>query len=317
MVPQQHRRPSKSPVIRAIGTIASLGLLVFLLSKHGWRDVAGTLREIALWQVLLAFAAIVVSRFATVARWHVLLKALDIRIPAKHTLSLTFAGLFASNFLPTTVGGDIARLAGAVQLKYDAARCAASLVLDRLVGMFGMLMIMPFGIPVFPTLLKPSASAYTFRTADAFPLLLGLSSNGANSFGTRVKKLFANTFGALGQGMKRPGHLLGALGFTCIHMLGYFTSIAILLVGMQHPLSFLVIAEGWTIVYFLTLLPISINGLGVQEISVAYVYTCAGVPAPTAMAVALLLRTFLVIASLPGAAFVPSIAAGLNKDGGN
>ncbi|MCK7481603.1 MAG: flippase-like domain-containing protein [Candidatus Moduliflexus flocculans] len=56
----------------------------------------------------------------------------------KDSASLTFTGLFASNFLPTTIGGDVVRLAGAMQMGFDRAVCLASIAADRLIGMAGM-----------------------------------------------------------------------------------------------------------------------------------------------------------------------------------
>jgi len=46
--------------------------------------------------------------------------------------------------LPTTIGGDVLRLAGAVRLGLSTSLAAASLVVDRLVGMTGMVLMVPF-----------------------------------------------------------------------------------------------------------------------------------------------------------------------------
>lgn len=63
---------------------------------------------------------------------------------------LMFTGNFSSNFLPTTIGGDVVRLGGAMQMGYDRAICLASLVVDRLIGMAGMALALPLGlIPLF------------------------------------------------------------------------------------------------------------------------------------------------------------------------
>jgi hypothetical protein len=56
------------------------------------------------------------------------------------------------------------------------------------------------------------------------------------------------------------------------------------------------------------LLPISINGLGVQELSIAYIYTqFGGVSTDSALAMAVLIRVLFVIASLPGVIALPEI----------
>ena len=71
------------------------------------------------------------------------------------SLRITFAGLFATNFLPTTIGGDLARLAGAIQYGFDATVSAASLVADRLIGLAGMVFVLPLGFPYLGQISNP------------------------------------------------------------------------------------------------------------------------------------------------------------------
>ena len=49
--------------------------------------------------------------------------------------------------LSTTIGGDVLRLTGAVRLGLSTSLAAASLVVDRLVGMTGMALMLPFSLP--------------------------------------------------------------------------------------------------------------------------------------------------------------------------
>ena len=61
-----------------------------------------------------------VSRLAVAGRWHVLMHSAGTGITPRQSIRLTFAMLFASNFLPTTIGGDVVRYAGAVRLGFDS-----------------------------------------------------------------------------------------------------------------------------------------------------------------------------------------------------
>ncbi len=133
--------------MRIFGTLIALALLVYLLSQQGWQEIVAAIHQIPLWRLALATVLMFVSRLAVAARWHVLLRAADPKISFRQSLRINFAGLFASNFLPTTIGGDVVRLAGAIQYKLDAATSTASLVVDRLVGMAGMAMMVPFSLP--------------------------------------------------------------------------------------------------------------------------------------------------------------------------
>lgn len=298
--------------LRLAGTILSLALLVYLLSEQGWAEIQMALSQITIWQFLLSLAAMMLSRLAVCGRWHVLLRGAALRIPFSQTARITFAGLFASNFLPTTIGGDVIRLAGAVQLRFDSAVSTASLVVDRLVGMAGMVMALPFGIPAFRAALDPSTlngSITKLALATTLPLP-GRFEAFWNKWRAWVRGFFSRMLRALTLWVSHPRSLFEALGLTWLHMLCLYTSMQILLVGMGEPMSFWLIAGLWSVVYFITLVPISINGYGLQEISLAFIFTrVGGISTPAALTLAILVRTTMMIASLPGAFFVPGIMA--------
>jgi hypothetical protein len=93
-------------------------------------------------------------------------------------------------------------------------------------------------------------------------------------------------------------------------MLCLFASIWLLLNAMGETVSFWLIAGMWSAVYFITLIPISINAYGLQELSLAFIFSQVGGVSPSsALSVAILIRTLFMLASLPGAIFVPGIMA--------
>jgi hypothetical protein len=312
MTTTQTKRLSRALIIRLIGTLISVILLVYLLSQQGWSEIGSAIRQIPAWRILVAVGLTFVSRLAVSLRWHVLLRAAGVAITPGQTTRLTFAGLFASNFLPTTIGGDVARLAGAIQLKFDAAIAAASLVVDRLVGMAGMALVLPVGIPrmiqagfVFTTFFAPiSMSSATFiRIPVAVQSLL------------RKFRVAVVTVGeALRKWLHQPGALMASLVFTGVHMLCLYASIWLLLIGLGETISFWLVAGLWSAVYFITLIPISINGYGLQEVSMAVIFAQAGgVTHQSSLTIALLVRTLTMLGSLPGALYLPGIMAGQKK----
>ncbi|PJB64773.1 MAG: hypothetical protein CO094_11820, partial [Anaerolineae bacterium CG_4_9_14_3_um_filter_57_17] len=119
--------------------------MIFLLAQN-WSDVTAALARVSALELLAAFGLILLSRLFITLRWHVLLRSGGVAIPLRQTLSLVFTGLFASNFLPTTIGGDVVRLAGAMQLGYDRAVCLASIAADRVINMLGMSLAAPLGL---------------------------------------------------------------------------------------------------------------------------------------------------------------------------
>ncbi len=239
------------------------------------------------------------SRFAVAGRWHVLMHSAGTGITPRQSFRLTFAMLFSSNFLPTTIGGDVVRLAGAIRLGFDQAISLASLVVDRLVGMAGMAMALPFGIPAYLSHIKNPPAA----SLAVIPWL--------NPLARKVQRFFQEILQALQLWLKQPKALMGALGFTWVHMLCTFGIVCLLLAGMGEHISFWLVMGLWSATYFVTLLPISINGMGVQELAITFFYvTLGGISQSSGLTVALLIRILQMLASLPGALFIPDILAG-------
>src|SRR3990172_10408965 len=221
---------SPGGIFRALGTLVALALVVYLISQQ---------------------------------RWHVLLRSGGVQATWPQSLRITFAGLFANNFLPTTVGGDVARLAGALQMGFDAAVSAASLVVDRLVGLIGFAFTLPIGLQFLV-----GANAQSML---GLPLpILAVERTWTARLANRVNKIWARLLQAIRLWVSQPRALMGALAYTFVHMACLFATLYILLDGMHDPLPFWTVAGLQSLVYIVTLIPISISGWGVQEFSISY-----------------------------------------------
>lgn len=285
-------------IVRWAGTLLSIGIMIYLLSRVGWGEAWQTIRQLTAWRIFLVLVLVFISRLATFGRWYMLLKDQTPTLGIIDTLKLTFAGLFASNVLPTTIGGDVLRLAGAVRLGLSTSLAAASLVVDRLVGMTGMALMLPFSLPALTAHLRARSLSGTAGSM-ALPMV------------TRLKKGIRKIFENLRFWSKHPLILLRALGFTLIHQACIYLIIRILIEGMGETLSYWQIAGIWSLTYFISLLPISINGLGLQEVTITNLYTLLGGLSPaTSIALALILRLVWLIGSLPGAFYIGEVLAG-------
>ena len=288
---------NRQTIIRVLGSILALVLLIILLEEEGDGQLFSALRRVSIGYFLAAVVALSISRLFAALRWHILLNSAGVEIPFLRSIMLTFTGNFSSNFLPTTIGGDVVRLAGAMQSGYDRAICVASLVADRLIGLAGFSAALPLGlIPVFS--LGNGASQ-----SIAFSALIQKGVNFAK-----------RTFESLSIWLKKPFALSGSLLATFGNMAFIYLAIYLLLLGVDHHVSFWLVAGLYTLTYFVTLIPISINGLGVQELSMTFLLVQLGGLSPSESAtVAVLTRALWIVTSLPGAFFLPAILAAMNE----
>ena len=286
-------------VLRLTGTILSLGLLVWVFyNSRG--DIlvalANATQPETLVKLIVAAGLIFLSRLCTVARWHTLLRSGGIKIPFKDTLRLTFTGLFASNFLPTSVGGDVVRLAGAMQMGYDRAVCLASIAVDRLVNMTGMSLAAPLGI---------------YQLFQAGPLTsLALPGLWEKGWG-----FLRRTLSSLTIWFKQPGALLTAFLFAAGNLLFVAGSYYLLIQGMGAYLPYWKLVGLVSVGYFLGLMPFTINGYGWHETIMITLFTqVAGINAGAAAIVVVLERLLMMLASLPGAIALPDVMAKMDGD---
>ncbi len=208
-------------LLRLVGTIMAIVLIVVLVRGEAWSEVLGALKQLSWARVATALALVVVSRLFVAARWYVLLRSGGVGISVRRAVALTFTGLFSNNFLPTTIGGDVVRLAGAMQLGYDRAVCLASIAADRLIGMLGMLFTLPLGlIPTLQDLGPGVAQAWT---------LGGLVERGI-TFARRTLLTFSIWF-------EHPFALLAALSCTWGHMASTFATMYILIQALGGHVS--------------------------------------------------------------------------------
>lgn len=294
--------------LRLAGTLLTLALLIVLLSQQGWDEILNAVRVIPFWRFALALGLMLISRIAVCGRWHALLKSAGLDISFKDSTRITFSGLFATNFLPTTIGGDVVRLAGAVQLKFDVSISTASLIVDRLVGMAGMIMALPFGISRL--IANNSISCIQpLHDPSAWLSLSFISKNKwFSAWWKKGNRFLRQVFKAFSGWFKHPRGLFNSLLCTGVHMLCWFGAITLLLHGMGETITVWQVAGLWSFVYFISQIPISINGYGLQEVSMAFIYSnLGGISYQSSLTIALLLRTLVMIASLPGAIFVPGI----------
>ena len=286
---------NRQRLLQLMGTLLAVVLLILLVREDEWGEILSAMQKITILDLILVAILFAISRLAVAWRWHTLLQSGGVHIPIRNSMALTFTGLFASNFLPTTIGGDVVRLAGAMQMGFDRAVCLASIAADRLIGMLGMSMTVPIGL------------AYSWNMiwiATASSSLVGVIQKPV-AFIKRTATIFSIWF-------KKPASLLVSLVFTWIHMLCLFGSIYVFVDDLGSHISFWMIAGLWSLTYFITLIPISINGYGLQELSFTFLMSnVAGLTPAVSLTVAVLIRAFFMLSSLPGAFFLPSILSAM------
>lgn len=281
--------------IRWAGTVLSVGLLIWLLERQDWEQLLDAAGSVGAQVLLLSLLFVVTRHLFNVGRWYVLVRTQAIEMGLGKALQLTFAGLFASNFLPTTVGGDILRLVGVMDASEERFKASTTIVLDRLIGALGMVFVLPLGVPILAGLLGSPA-----RLGGA-----GIAAGG--ELGSWIRGGWDRFKLVLEVWRRNPGALLLSLGFNLAGIAAYLLSVWLLTDAMSIDVTYVQVAGAVSLTYFLTLLPISVSGYGVRELGVVAVFTQLGALPEQASALALLTRGLIWASSMPGLLWLGTI----------
>lgn len=310
-------RPAVSLALRITISVAMLGLLLWQAPDI---DVDELLPEptASTFAWLGAAAALTLAGMvlATV-RWRQVLTALGLEARLGRLFSHTMAGQFVSNVLPTTIGGDVLRVARLSKDTGDSPDTFASVVLERITGWLVLPVITLVGLAVNPGLRQlGTATTVAFAVAVATLALLATTLVAVSSqrFGRRfdVRDGWRRFAGAIHLGVTRmrdrPRAALGvvAAGFAYQFVLVLSAVAAAQALGLSAA-GLTALLAFFPAVLIVQVLPIGISGLGIREGAFALFLGPLGIATEEAIALGLLLYLLNLVVSLLGA---PAFAIG-------
>jgi uncharacterized membrane protein YbhN (UPF0104 family) len=211
----------------------------------------------------------------------------------------TSTGVFWSTFLPESIGGEVVRIARLRAARIELPRATGAIFFDRLLNSIGtgtLLVVSLAGLVATGTLKNPNAFLLSLALMT---VAAGLAIWGARAIAKRSLPGFAKSFFApIRQLVANPSLLLVAGVLTICNIGSSVLAQWLLanLIGMD--VSFFTLTSIICLVAAAALLPISLNGIGVQEVSFVYLLTSAGVAADKAILYSLLVRAIIVGNSL-------------------
>jgi len=267
-------------------------LIWWLLSQVDWRSIWPLMQNIS-WPLLLVSVTLFSASEVVIAvRWRFLLRFQQIEVPFTKLLGLVFVGIFVSNFLPTTVGGDVVKMVGVAQERKGRAVVVASVVADRLYNLAGMFFLLPLAITLksVPFFTMEGRSNWLSSAV----LLAWLSS--WPEIAVRARR----TWNAVRTWFISPRCVLAALMFSWLSIGLAFSSFWMVTLALGVSISYWQASAVAMLSYFIALIPIAINGLGVAEGSKVYFLILQGVSLEQSVAAALIIRLVTLFVSLFG-----------------
>ena len=295
-------------MLRAFKIIVSVSLIAYLIYNVDWASALEVIVRAEPIALLLAFLILFVQVPVSAWKWRISLSIHGLKYGTGKLLRILFIAFFFNNFLPTAVGGDIYRVYRTLPADGWKSKAISALLLDRIVGLLSLLFIGGIGAAVIYMRDSDTKAGALFLFL-MLPVVLALMLPGllrSSSFKplndklARVPKL---------EPLVHNAKLILRGGRSLLHLLGVsilFQVLAILAIILLFSAvdTTGIVAESAVVgaMYAIaSLLPISINGLGVMEGSFAITAEQFGIGFDSAVIVALILRLGMVLLSLAGA----------------
>lgn len=303
------RFSSKRRVIRWVGTLVSTALFLWLISRQNWSQTWDSLANAPLWLLPLVLGLYFSGMVMNSVRWNLLLRAQGIRIPFLETLKIVITGAFASNFLPSTIGGDTVRIVSIVKFNTTWSVSVASVLVDRFLNVFATLTLLPFSFFVFGT---PAALFQNLAGSRAPAWMAsgaGLAAGRIDRWATKVSAAIRRLWRIFRIWMGHPGVLLLSFALSWMSTFVVFFAVWVLAQGLEMPVALYQVLGVMALTYLVSMLPISINGYGLREVAVTTLYMQLGATLEQAATLAVITRFMLLVEALPGALWLSQAVA--------
>lgn len=295
----------------------TLALLALVFSRVAWQEMWDRLASGNPWWGVAAVVSVVAALVLGAVRWHILLQDAEVPLPPRQVARVYSIGAFVTAFLPTAVGGDIARPLLVTRENPGLVRSIVTVVLERafaLVALFALAwvgvalsMSLVTGLPLLMLTGSTLAGLVLALAAWVRPpwlraLLQRLTPTSVRAHAPEVKAV-----------VRATGRHHGRLALIVASSIGFQVLVTMQLVFLGKAigvaLPFGLAAVILAMVTITLLIPISIGGFGLREGAYVALLAGAGISHTDAVLLSLLTVPVLLIATLPGAAAL--VAGGL------
>lgn len=296
-------------LIRLIGII----LFIVILTRIDLPSLSSSIAKAYLWYLALAIALNLPVVFLKSWRWHFLLKMQG----TDYGLRRAFPAYLSSTYLGLATPGRLGELGRVFYLTNDKKMsfggAFSSVLVDRLFDIYLLLLVGGYGFIAFSLLgVRMILSVIVLALLLVLPLLLLSKGIGKGLIGlayqARLLGRFEEKIGYSADqfysGLDRltKPSLIFPLLITLAAYAIFFAQCYLLALSLNLPLSFLDIGIYMAVANMVTLIPVSIAGIGTRDATLIALFSLQGLSAESALSYSLLvLFTFYICGAIMGA----------------
>ncbi len=293
--------------------LVSALFVTILVKTISFQEVVKLFSSLNVYYLVLLLLLSYVMILESCLKWQILLKAKGIRVPLPSLVRLYILGYFFNNFLPSMVGGDSARgLLLGRRLK-RVTDVFLSIFMERFTGFLALILFTATAVIVNHPLVRVGNLRSIVIVLLAGALILVVLVFSRKSFGIlmglvpeKFEKL-RDKLDTLHVSLLEFSHHKG--DFACVLFLSllfhFLTGVNLYYacLALNYEVGFLEMIVVTPFIVLLSLVPITINGIGLWEGSFVLFFSLLGIPSSLALSAALLLRLKTLLVSALGGLF--------------
>ncbi|MDP2940309.1 MAG: lysylphosphatidylglycerol synthase transmembrane domain-containing protein [Candidatus Omnitrophota bacterium] len=287
----------------------SLGLIIFLFYKFDFAKTLLVIKKADLNYFIFVLLLTFFVNFLLLLRWYMLIKACGIKIPFKRIVVAFCGGIFFNLFLPSAAGGDIVRSIALFGQTKERAKVVASVILDRLSGFISIAIIASISLFIGFKLVNDSSILLILAI-----VLLSLFSLTLILFNSTIFSKFSKAFirfkgiklklENLHNSIKVYRHkykvIFANILLSFISQLISIFSFFLIAKSLHTHIDFIYFFIFVPLIFAISIIPISIGGLGVRDGSFIFLFSKVGVSPNISLSISLINFFTLLISGIVG-----------------
>lgn len=302
--------------IFALKLLVSTSLVIWIVKDVDFNAVVEVLQQASIPILCLAFLLFLLGYILTAIRWRFLMSIHGVDPPLSVLVQSFMVGIFFNNLLPSTIGGDISRMYDVWRIVKDRVSAVSVILVDRFFGILALILWASLAVVVTPEIrtisvvvgpvlmilalaLVVAAMIFGRPRRVALPLIERLRyfcARGPGYLEGPVGK-FLNAFGPY---YKHNRVLLKALGVSLILQANVIFHFWLVAWALHIEISIFAMCAIIPCALIIMLLPISVNAIGVREVTFVYFLGFFGVSNENAVVFAWIAFLFVIAQGLLG-----------------
>jgi len=298
-----------------IRIVISIAIILYLLSKISFSEIRGMIQSSRLDYLVLAFSFIIIGIFISTFKWKLLLSTKTIKARYIELVRFYFIGMFFNSIMPSSIGGDVIRGYESSKEYGNKSKVFSSIFMERFTGLIALISFAVVGLSleiskfcftgvvlILLVLIGVTVSIailiYDKKNIKFFKCLYLPVLNLFERFDLKDKS--EEFYDAVNEYKNYKSVILISLLLAFVFQFISISYTYILSLSLDININFIYFFIFVPIITCITMIPVSVGGLGIREVSYMYLFTKVGMTISEAFMVSIMRFFLALVVSLIG-----------------